>query len=157
MSLLPNENIDMIDPDINYLDGQFDSFETTKQSNYVSVENLNFLLSNKSLFSFMTYNIRSFNANFDSFLSMFTNDNNFPDILCLTETWFTDSNYEDISGYTSYHTIRNSGRSGGVSTFIREEFDSRLLSELSFSNSDIEICSVKVHLNGSQVIYTLNL
>ena len=142
----------MIDPDINYLDGLFNSVETAKQSSYTSVENLNSLISNKNFVSFMTYNIRSFNANADTFFSMFQNNNCFPKILTLTETWFSDSNMEDIPGYSSYHTIRTSGRSGGVSTFVKEELDSCLLTEFTFSNTDIEVCSVRVSINSLPVI-----
>ena len=99
----------------------------------------------------MSYNIRSFNANSEIFLSMFQNYNCFPDILCLTETWFNEFSSEEIPGFTSYHTIRENGRSGGVSIYIKDSFNSCLMPNYSFSNNDIEICCVQITSNNISI------
>ena len=152
MFVAPENLIEQIDPDLNYLNEIFESINSSKQSCYISVEESNSLISDKTFFSILTYNIRSFNANSDSFFSMFNDNKNFPDILCLTETWFQDGVTEDISEYISYHTIRDSGRSGGVSIFIKSNFNSKLISQFSFSNIDIEVCTIEVILNNKPVI-----
>ena len=74
--------LDAVDPDLNYCDGDLN------QSDYVTVgDYCNILQENsKNILSIVSYNIRSFNANNESFLGIFGNDR--PDIIILSETWF---------------------------------------------------------------------
>ena len=84
-----NSNIDAvhdIDPDDNFFDDFYQCLGSEKQSIYYSVNSYNSLCSKLPNFiTFLNYNVRSFNANFDTFFCMFEN-NNIPDILVLTET-----------------------------------------------------------------------
>ena len=77
-------NLD-IDPDENYFQN-FDSSEDS--SKYYSVSDFNsHFYSHKNDLKLASFNVRSFNANFDYFNSIFR-DNNSSDCLILTETWF---------------------------------------------------------------------
>ena len=83
---------------------------------------------------------------------MFSSCNSFPDVICFTETWFLESNTEEILGYKSYHTIRTERRSGGVSVYVRHQYNSKLLPNYSFCNNEIEICTVEILLNNSNIL-----
>lgn len=131
-----------LDPDLNY----FSEVNSQDGSNYLTVEEYNKLcLENfKKQFKIVGYNIRSFNANFSSFQSIFSSKNQV-ELFSLSETWFKPHNISQIPGYNSYHTLRNIlTRSGGVSIFVKNTIESIQLKEISFSNSNIEICSAKV-------------
>ena len=70
-----------------------------------------------------------------------------PSALCLSETRFSSSHTENISGYDSYHTTRNSETpAGGISMFIRQNFVSNMVCELSYCNQTIEVCTVNVRV-----------
>ena len=147
----PDDFYSFVDPDSNYFDGLFDSLATSQQSNYVSVSEYNTAMSNSDSISFMAYNIRSFKANSNTFFPIFHNFNSYPDVFCLSETWFQDALTEDIPGFVSYHTVRVEGRSGGVSVFVKEYLKSRLLPNFCLSNNNIELCSVELSLNNTTV------
>ena len=51
----------------------------------------------------------------------------------------------------SHHTVRVTGRSGGVSVYIRDPLESLTIPHLPYINRDIEVCTVKVALEGSEV------
>ena len=73
------------DPDLNYYN--FDGSDDVT-SNYYTVDEYNELsVRNASSLQLFNINVRSFQANFDSIVSMF-NDDNLPDILLTTETSF---------------------------------------------------------------------
>ena len=139
--LIPSShfNID-IDPDANY----FNSNYGNDNSKYFSIDDFNeFLKENSSKISFFHHNIRSFHANSDLTLSIFSSAQYYPDVLVFSETWFTQFYQGSIEGYESFHTIRNYGRSGGVSVYTKENFTSKIIANCSFSNENIEIVSVE--------------
>ena len=97
-----------LDPDINY----FNSFSSSENSKYYSLDQFNNLRSNTgSNMTIFSMNIRSFFANQDSLLGLLASMNQKPDILVLSETWLTDENSSlcHIDGYTGRHTLRVSG------------------------------------------------
>ena len=96
----------------------------------------------------INFNIRSYHANSDAFFCIF-NEKNLPDIFVLTETWFSNDNTLNLHGYSSYHTIRNTRRSGGVSVFVKNSLESYIIQDLCLCNDSIEICSVNVIINNS--------
>ena len=96
----------------------------------------------------INFNIRSYHANSDAFFCIF-DEQNLPDIFVLTETWFSNDNALNLHGYSSYHTIRSSRRSGGVSVFVKNSLESYILPDLCLCNDSIEICSVNVTINNS--------
>ena len=143
-----------IDPDLQYFSEFNDLVESGEQSNYHSPEEYNSLCSNNLPLKILSYNIRSFRANADSFFTIF-NDHSLPDILVLTETWFSNEFKSEIPSYQGYHTIRqnsHASRSGGVSIFVRSSFSSKLIQNLSFSNDTIEICGIELDYFGERVI-----
>ena len=100
----------------------------------------------------MNYNVRSFRANSDSMLSMFHFEISFPDVLILSETWFKDDLQDELPSYNGYHTVRSGRRSGGVSVYARQTHGSHIISDLSFANENIEVCTVDVRLYDRKVI-----
>ena len=89
----------------------------------------------------------SFNTRFDSLLTCFS-PNYLPSIFCISETRFSSTRADNIPGYQSFHTIRNSETpAGGVSIYVEENISARRISNLSFSNDTIEICSVEIKIS----------
>ena len=109
-------NLNELDPDDNYFGF---SQNTPDLCQYVSLDVYESFSGNHV--SCINYNIRSFKKNIDGFLGSFSN-NNYPDVLNLTETWFSEDYSEGINGYNSFHTIRKDRRSGGVSLFYQTKF-----------------------------------
>ena len=86
----------------------------------------------------------SFNTRFDSLATCFSPINP-PTVLCITETRFSSHRTDDISGYQSFHTIRNSATpAGGVSIYVANNISARKILNLSFCNDTIEICTVEI-------------
>ena len=143
--------LDRIDPDDNYYENIGpENFGNISQ--YIAVSDFNSLASRSNFFTIINYNIRSFNANSDTFFSMLNSDV-MPEIYVFTETWFTEENKVNLNNYKSYHVLRLSGqRSGGVSIFVRDDLVSNLVTDLCISNSTIECCTVEVRINEKQYL-----
>ena len=62
--------------------------------------------------------------------------------------------FANIEGYRSHHTLRSSGRSGGVSIFCENVFKATKVDSLSCSNANIETCCVCLNVE-SECIYVL--
>ena len=139
-----------IDPDVNYFNEIFQSLQVSQQSNYFTVDQLDSTLSSASFFTIFNYNIRSFNCNGDSFVSLLESFTKLPDVVVLTETWLCDNNKDicNMEGYSSYHTIRLGRRSGGVSVFCRSALRSEKVVELSISSETIESSAVELVVDG---------
>lgn len=147
-----NSLLDEIDPDQHYFDELY-SIVDQNQTKYFSVRDYNNLcIENRSHITLMNYNVRSFRANSDTMVSMFYEECSHPEILVLSETWFTDQLQDGLNSYCSYHTVRSNRRSGGVSVFVRQCFSSRKLFDLSFANETIEVCTVDVQIYNQSFI-----
>ena len=72
-----------------------------------------------------------------------------PQIIILTETWFSNENAWNLEGYASYNTIRPIRRSGGVSVFVKNNLVSNKLQNLCICNENIEICTVSIVVNNA--------
>ena len=134
-------------------DGQYDFFSQTSypKCNYYNISEFNNLY-NKNYLTIVNSNIRSFNRNFDALSSVF-NNNNEPSIFCLTETRFSLSTIQNISGYDSFHTTRDSiNASGGISIFIKDVLKAKKIDAFSYANNTIEICTVEFHFGNQYVI-----
>ena len=141
-----------IDPDDNY---DFFSSNTHPKCKYYTVSEYNNLISSNSL-CLVNSNIRSFNRNFDTLSSVFS-DNKMPSIFCLTETRFSASTLQNISGYDSFHTLRNTDTpSGGISIFVKENLKATKIDKLSYCNSTIEVCTVEFAF-GKQHVFVLGI
>ena len=103
--------------------------------------------SNCRQLSIFHQNIRSFNRNCDElfiFLNQFTVC---PDIIALTETWFSSDTICKFDGYVGYHVYRENRRGGGVSIYIRDSIAVTPISEWSFVSNCVEINTVDVLLD----------
>ena len=148
--MVNDTNLEHIDPDHNHFEVLLSENSYHHATKYYTVSEYNeFINAKEDYLTFMNYNIRSYNANSNSFQAMFENEKAFPNVLILSETWFTPNYTENLNGYTSYHTFRSTRRSGGVSVYINDKLKSNIVTEFSFANDIIEICTVKL------VIYEL--
>ena len=133
------------DPDLNYIDQNFTELNSQK-SEYLSFSQFKSVCNKNDYFTFLAYNIRSFQANSDSFFCNL--HGSYPEFLIFSETWFNLDNTSEILDYNSYHTVRQEKRSGGVSIYIKNYFPSFKVDHLCFANVDIEVCSVQFMMNG---------
>ena len=88
---MSSDFLDFLDPDENRFSN---SYQPDPESicSYSTVSEFNKMLkNNNSGLTILNYNIRSFKKNFDSFISIFESYNETPDILILTETWFSET------------------------------------------------------------------
>ena len=80
----------------------------------------------------MTYYIRSFHKLIDEFHSMIQTPRSYPNVLVLTERWFSPGYTDTLSAYSSFHSFRSNRRSGGVPVLIKTTFVSHFIDEFSF-------------------------
>ena len=147
MFIKSNDILDAVDPDSNFLQ----EFENSAQSKYYTLSDFSsqFSSSPGNMINILNYNIRSFGKNMDCFLPII--DNNRPQALVLSETWLKQSDTANIQDYAAYHTIRRGRRSGGVSVFVQNSFDSTDLPQFCYANSDIEICVVRMKVGNDDI------
>ena len=105
--------------------------------------------SDSNMLNIINYNIRSFNKNANGFLPII--DKSDPHVVILTETWFKDDFRSPITNFNDHHTVRSNRQSGGVSVYVKDTLPSRKIAELSYVNSDIEVCTVETKLNGESI------
>ena len=141
---------DDFDPDINY-DIDLNSITS---NNYTINDLYSIFDNNDTMHSLINYNIRSFHSNFRYFGPIVEKCK--PKILVLTETWFTSEYQEDIPNYDSHHSIRTSRPSGGVTVYVDSHYDSKKVCELSYVNTDIEVCTVECKLD-TEVLYVISI
>ena len=109
---------DDIDPEINHLNRAFpDLADGNEQNNYFTSSTFNnsFNSVNFNSFSLIHINIRSINANGDSFVSYLSTLKLKFSVICLTETWSDEQNLLDniFPSCKGFHTFRSIGRLGG--------------------------------------------
>ena len=106
------EQLINIDPDLNHYGEILDeAINSNRRTRLSTIDEYNDLLEQtKSGLSFLNFNIRSYNANSDELYSIFNSMKSYPDVLTLTETWFTADYTEDLVGYTFYHSVRTGRR-----------------------------------------------
>ena len=105
----------------------------------------------KDLFM-VNFNVRSFNANIDEFLGYLNLLYRVPDIIVLTETWFTPSYSEEIDGYISSHCVRPEKVGGGVSVYVGNNLNAKIVPKTVRCTDILEMCSVDIMFyNGPKV------
>ena len=116
---------------VNQLHGHLD-FQTI--SNYYDLFTYNNLCKSHHThnLNIIHVNSRSLPKNSDNINSLIKSLHIQPDILVITETWLTDNNKQlyELTGYHSYHIVRNTRRQGGVSIFIYDQISSQGISNL---------------------------
>lgn len=144
-----------IDPDENFFSSLFNSIDQPKQSEYYTVErfssDFNYSITDLMIVSF---NIRSFRANGECFLSFLESLPRLPDIIILTETWLTKDSENScfIDGYDSYHSFRREGRGGGVSIFWTTNLNCVPMTDLCVITDTIESCIVGVSVGNVEYV-----
>ena len=145
-----------IDPDENLLNSLYGGVGSERdRSLYYTIDKYNEKFSDGSLFKIFHTNVRSINANGDSFFGFLGSLKDMPEIFCLSETWLNENTVGLFSynGYSSFHTVGpGNGRGRGVSIFVDDRMSATKLPELSISNATIETCSVKVRYENLNVI-----
>ena len=102
--------LENVDPDNNFFNEISSFLPHIQQSQYYTIEQYNTQFHN-SHFCIFSLNIRSFNANIESFVAIMHSLRELSDVIVLTETWIGVDNVErsGIEGYTCWHTIREEG------------------------------------------------
>ena len=145
-----DNNQDEIDPDLNfYNDLNRENYETEYlYENEIPVY-LKDLKKYENL-SLIHLNIRSIQANFESFKQLLEESNFAFNVICLSETWSSDkafsenSNYQ-IPNYNSIHLERKiCKKGGGVLIYIRNNLLYKIRNDLSVSDCDSEVLSVEI-------------
>ena len=113
-----SDSFEAIDPDLHYFPESINSSCTIHNIDEFALKSRD-----KNFMNILNYNICSFHKNSNHFLPIVEQSK--PHVLVLTETWFTKDYHQSIVNYNSYHTIRSSRASGGVSIFIIDDIKSR--------------------------------
>lgn len=139
-------NAELADVICNFNDSLPD-FGLVFESNYYSFDEFN------KKYSDNTRNLRLFHINVRSLLpkqddigAILSKLGCEFDILCFTETWLSDAtlNLVNFGGYISFNTVRRHGlRGGGVSIFVKDNFQCRIIDSLSKCEDVIETVFVE--------------
>ena len=100
-------------------------------------------------------NTRSLNKNYDELITFLNSLPKSPEVISISETWLHAHNIDlhAIDGYTAYHVHRpDDTRGGGVAIYVSSNIPSGTISELCFSEHDVELCTVKITLNNISYI-----
>ena len=123
-------------------------------SPYMSMNELNKLKYNLNTLSVLQLNGRSIVKNFDNLKLLLKSIHNTFDVISICETWFNEFNMNlfELQGYTSFHTIRNHKKAGGVSIYIKSSFSTNKIVILSLSNLYIDTITIEIKLDTRNII-----
>lgn len=130
-----------IDVDVNYFSEQYPDLGLEDRSKYYDISELS---SDVTLdihdLSVLSLNIWSLLPKLDEFTAILHVMKHKFDVICLTETWLNGNvlSLANITGYKSYHKVREGRRGGGVSIYINENISCKILDDYSISSDDIE-------------------
>ena len=131
-----------IDPDINYY-----GVNNSAVMSYYTIDQFNSLAGDwRTSLYILNQNIRSINANFESFVELVAALEVVPDIIVLTETWLGEhgGNFGMPYGFTAHHTIRAGRRGGGVTVLCSDKLKAKRMSDLCTADDTIESCIVEI-------------
>ena len=147
--------IDSIDPEINV----FDKFNDIYTCNMYDIPSLNdnFHFYKKSNLNVLCFNIRSFSKNIDEFLLYIENTKIKFDVLILVETWISPCTLPMciIDGYQGFHSVRQTKKGGGVSIFIKDNYQCH--EKLYINNDVLELIAINVEFSESESIDIIGL
>ena len=150
-SLFPDsgEHDDM-DPGLLAINQMFNHLNFGEISKYYDLDayNKSFQNQNDELLSIFHFNIRGAHNNKVKLESLLHSLKHQPQIIALTETWFTDEDKDNffLDGYDTFHVVRDSSR-GGSSILVRKDLNAELYQQFSFSNNEIEICTINLKVS----------
>ena len=75
----------------------------------------------------LQWNARSLISNGQEFKKFVSNLSDKPHLICIQETWFKPQWDFVLNGYTAVRNDRNTGKGGGVATFIRNGLNYNLV------------------------------
>lgn len=122
-----------------------DEYVGDSNCNIFNIDTFNSEYSDLNDLLIMSFNVRSFHANGDEFVSFLNNLVKIPDIIVLTETWFSDTYCDGFDDYCAFHVCRTNRRGGGVSIFVRNRYKVELIDKL--CNNIYEYCDIKIYVN----------
>ncbi|MBY0581213.1 MAG: endonuclease/exonuclease/phosphatase family protein, partial [Rickettsiales bacterium] len=147
------------DPDLNYFNEinlpEFvcTYFEPNKISNFLGVDN------KSDYFNVMHVNIRSLKKNFENFINLISETNNYFNVICITETWCSKQDFELntnllLPGFKEIFLERNNNkRGGGVLFYLKENIFYTIRSDMSVSDTDQEILTIElINKNSKNII-----
>ena len=104
-------------------------------------------------------NIRSLSCIFDVFSVGLSQISDKVDVIILTETWFREGLCGDIEGFTGYHLcIVYVWKGGGrVSIYVRNGHPSSFLDGCSSVDDSLEVCSVEVVPDSTNINYKIRI
>ncbi|KAL0880691.1 hypothetical protein ABMA27_001907 [Loxostege sticticalis] len=99
-------------------------------------------------FTCLTFNIRSIQHNFDSFLVTLKRLNISLDVIVLTECWLSENSIiPQLPGYVSYRTHKYINKSGGVIAYIKDSTNACV------NESACEECNcLEINLEGDTLV-----
>ena len=101
--------------------------------------------SNEKSFSVMNLNARSIPKNFDKLTNLLSTLSHSFDVIIITETHLHESKYNSfvLKDYKAFHASRQKKRGGGVSIYVKEHFDPKLVT--STINENIEMMGISIN------------
>ena len=136
-----------IDPDDNFFNYVYRRLSQLEISLYYNINNYNKTFSDgPATYNLMNFKVRSFNKNGDMYSALLQSLYRPPDIVVLTETWLDvdDESISSLEGYEAMHSIREHGRSGGVSVYRRIRLSVTPIVDLTICNELIESCVAEI-------------
>ena len=100
-------------------------------------------------FCILHHNVRSFQRNYDELSALLDSSNLKPQVLVLSETWFTELSVVKLQCFRDYHSYRVNRRGGGLSIYVRESLKSSLISDMCSVQEEIEVCTMKIQVNST--------
>ena len=136
----------------NSLNKQFDYTNIQLDKQYIELDNIRNLYNNYA--TIMYTNIRSLNCNFENLHQLLVKINIQPAVICMSETWITQSNdfIHTLPGYIFVSKPSNS-KHGGVGLFIKEEYEFEVVETYNLNTEDCEDIWIKLEISkGKSVI-----
>ena len=153
---LYDDDDDDLDPGMLALNEMYGHLNFDAMSNYITLDSYNKTNpSDGNVISIFHFNIRSLEYNLVHLEALLGSMLQSPDIIAITETWLNSENMNcySLDGYDSYHVVREKGKHGGVSIFIKDSLNYENIEDFTFLNSLIEICTVRLTINN--IDYTI--
>ena len=138
------------DPDINYFNEiNIPSLQMT-YLNETDMKNFLYKTQRFENVSVLHVKIRGLKNNFENFRNLLNNTGTFFNIVCLTETWCSNSEiinscYFDINNYKANPFERKTNKKGGsILIYIKTDLMYKIRKDLSISDKDKEILTIEI-------------
>ena len=138
------------DPDNNFFnDTDLVNFDTP----YMFGQEVNSQLQELTLYEnlcLLHLNVRSINANFETFKCLLEDSHYIFNVICLSETWATDKSFSDNSHFhlqdykAIHHERKQAKRGGGLLIYIKENLNYKIREDLKISDCDGEFLCIEI-------------